>query len=73
VIGPNSGKEDLARCAQISCPMWSWFCGSVHVRRLEAANKEEEEELVDVAPHWGEPRISRVDVLVLWCSCCLCT
>jgi hypothetical protein len=38
-------------------------CGSVHVRRLEEANKEEEEELVDVAPHWGEPRISCVDVL----------
>jgi hypothetical protein len=25
--------------------------------------KEEEEESVDVAPHWGEPRISCVDVL----------
>jgi hypothetical protein len=35
----------------------------VHVRRLEEANKEEEEELVDVAPHWGEPRISYIDVL----------
>jgi hypothetical protein len=20
---PSSGKEDLERCAQISCPMWS--------------------------------------------------
>jgi hypothetical protein len=39
----------------------SWFCGSVHVRRLEEDNKEEEE-LVDVAPHWGEPRISCVVV-----------
>jgi hypothetical protein len=61
---PNSGKEDLARCAQISCPLWSWLCGLVHVRRLEETNKEEEE-LVDVAPHWGEPRISCVD-------CALC-
>jgi hypothetical protein len=32
-------------------------CGYVHVRRLKEDNKEEEE-LVDVAPHWGEPRIS---------------
>jgi hypothetical protein len=73
MLGPNSGKEDLARCAQISCPMQSWSCVSVHVRILEEANKEEEVELVDVAPHWGEPRISCVDVIVLWCSCCLCT
>ena len=50
------------RCVQISCPLWSWICGLVHVRRLEETNKEEEE-LVDVAPHWGEPRISCVDVL----------
>jgi hypothetical protein len=34
-------------------------CGSVHVRILTEDNKEEEE-LVDVAPHWGEPRISCV-------------
>jgi hypothetical protein len=25
VLGPSSGKEDLERCAQISCPMRSWF------------------------------------------------
>jgi hypothetical protein len=31
----------------------------VHVRRLTEGNKEEEE-LVDIAPHWGEPRISCV-------------
>jgi hypothetical protein len=49
---PNSGKEDLAKCTQISCPMQSWFCGSVHVRRLKEDNKEDEE-LVDVAPRWG--------------------
>ena len=35
------------------------FFGSMHVRILTEYNKEEEE-LVDVAPHWGEPRISRV-------------
>jgi hypothetical protein len=33
----------------------------VHVRRLTKDNKEEEE-LVDVAPHWGEPCISCVMV-----------
>jgi hypothetical protein len=38
------------------------LCGLVHVRKLKDTNKEEEE-LVDVAPHWGEPRISCVDVL----------
>jgi hypothetical protein len=51
-VVPSSGKEDLVRCAQISCPMQSWFCGSVHVRRLKEDNKEDEE-LVDVAPRWG--------------------
>jgi hypothetical protein len=49
---PSSGKEDLVRCVQISCPMQSWLCGSVHVRGLKEDNKEEEE-LVDVAPCWG--------------------
>ena len=49
---PSLGKEDLARCAQISCHMQSWFCGSVHVIRLKEDNKEEEE-LVDVALQWG--------------------
>jgi hypothetical protein len=47
---------------QISCPLRSCICDLVHVRRLEEVNKEEEE-LVDVAPHWGEPRISYVIVL----------
>jgi hypothetical protein len=61
VLEPSLGKEDLARCTQISCPMRSGFCGSVHVRRLTEDNKEEEE-LVDVAPHWGEPHISCVVV-----------
>jgi hypothetical protein len=46
--------------------MQSRICGSVHVRRLEEDNKEEEE-LVDVAPHWGEPRISCVMVAL----CCI--
>ena len=49
------------RCAQISCPLRSWIYGLVHIRILEETNKEEEE-LVDVAPHWGEPRISCVVV-----------
>jgi hypothetical protein len=41
--------------------MRSWVCGSVYVRRLDKDSKEEEE-LVDVAPHCGEPRISCVMV-----------
>jgi hypothetical protein len=49
------------RCAQISCPMRSGLCDSVHVRRLTEDNKEEEK-LVDVAPRWGEPHISCVVV-----------
>jgi hypothetical protein len=52
VLGPNSGKEDVVRCVQISCPMWSWLCVSVHVRRLKEDNKEDEV-LVDVVPSWG--------------------
>jgi hypothetical protein len=33
----------------------------MHVRRLKDTNKEKEE-LLDVAPHWGEPCISFVVV-----------
>jgi hypothetical protein len=51
--------------------VWSELCGSVLVRILKETNKEEEE-LVDVTPHWGEPRISCVDVLVQYCPCYLC-
>jgi hypothetical protein len=51
-VVPRSGKDNLARCAHISCPMQSGFCGSVHVRGLKEDNKEDEE-LVDVAPCWG--------------------
>jgi hypothetical protein len=36
-----------------------WLCAC---KKIEEDNKEEEE-LVDVAPHWGEPRISCVIVL----------
>jgi hypothetical protein len=61
-------------CAQISCPLWSWLCGFVHRRRLNVrrlkTNKEEEKKLVDVALHWGEPRISCV--LMCFVRCCLC-
>jgi hypothetical protein len=42
----------------------------VHVRRLEEADKEVEE-LVDVAPQWGEPHISCVDVLCAVLLMCL--
>jgi hypothetical protein len=48
-VVPNSGKEDLVRCMQISCLMQSGFCGSVHVRGLKEDNKEDKE-LVDIAP-----------------------
>jgi hypothetical protein len=37
----------------------------MHVRILEEDNKEEEE-LVEIAPHWGEPCISYV--MVALCS-----
>jgi hypothetical protein len=49
------------RCMQISCPMQSrvlWLCAC---KTIDRRNKEEEE-LVDVAPHWGEPHISCVVV-----------
>jgi hypothetical protein len=46
----------------MSFPLHSCIYGSVNVIRLEEANKEEEE-LVGVAPHWGEPSISYVVVL----------
>jgi hypothetical protein len=42
--------------------MWSELCGSVPVRILKKTNKEEEE-LLDIAPHRGEPCISCVGVL----------
>jgi hypothetical protein len=47
--------------------MRSCFFVSTHVRRLEEDNKEEEE-LVDVARRWGEPRISCVMCFVLYYS-----
>jgi len=50
VLGPNSRKEDLERCTQISCPTRSGIWGSVNVIKLEEADKRGEE-LVDVAPH----------------------
>jgi hypothetical protein len=48
-VVPNSGKEDLVRCAQIFYPMRSWFFGSVQVRILKEDNKEDKE-LVDIDP-----------------------
>jgi hypothetical protein len=41
----------------------------VHVRRLTKDNKEDEE-LVGVAPHWGEIRISCV--MVSFCIMVVC-
>jgi hypothetical protein len=40
-----------------------WLCSQEQKNVEILKNNKEEEELVDVAPHWGEPRISRVDVL----------
>jgi hypothetical protein len=62
---PSLGKKDMAKCAHISCPMRSWFCGFVHVRGLREDNKEEEE-LVYIAPHWGEPHISCVVIALCY-------
>jgi hypothetical protein len=47
------------RCTHISYHMWSCFYGFVHVRRLKEDNKEEEE-LVEIAPHKGEPHTSYI-------------
>jgi len=55
-------KVDLVCCAQITCPVQSKIFGFMPIRILKKTNKDEED-LVDVAPHWGEPRISCVDVL----------
>jgi hypothetical protein len=41
--------------------MRSWRYVLVHVGILEETDKKRRR-LVDVAPHWGEPRISCVDV-----------
>ena len=62
MLESSSGKEDLARCTQISCPMQSGFLWLYACRILREDNKEKREELVDVAPHWGEPSISCVVV-----------
>ena len=61
MLKPRPGEEDLARCAQISYPMRSGFLWLCACRRLIEDNKRREE-LVDVAPHGGEPRISCVMV-----------
>jgi hypothetical protein len=63
VLKPSSGKEDLARCTQISYLMRSGFLWLYACRILGEDNKEREE-LVDIAPHWGEPCIS-CDVVAL--------
>jgi hypothetical protein len=62
MLRPRSGKKDLAKCVQISCLMRSrilWLCAC---RRLTKDNNREEE-LVDIAPGWGEPHISCVVML----------
>ena len=48
---PDFGKEDLARSAQISCPLRSlslWLCAQeqMNVIRLKTNKEEEEEEEV---------------------------
>jgi hypothetical protein len=60
-------KVDLVHCVQITCPVRSlalWLCAQekMHVRDCRLIKKKKKK-LVDVAPHWGEPRISCVDVL----------
>jgi hypothetical protein len=40
-----------------------WLCAQEQRNVRSLKTNKEEEELVDVAPHWGEPRISCVDVL----------
>jgi hypothetical protein len=53
-------RVDLLSFAELD--LWLNAC-----KEIEETNKEEEE-LVDVAPHWGEPHISCVIVLCAICS-----
>jgi hypothetical protein len=55
----NSGKEDLAECTQISYPLRSKISWLYACRRLTERNKKK-----DIAPGWGEPRISHVVVVL---------
>jgi hypothetical protein len=63
VLEPSSGKEDLSRCAHISCPMRSgllWLCP---YRRLKEDNKEEKS-------WWMYPHIGVNHIYpVLWLLC----
>jgi hypothetical protein len=40
-----------------------WICAQEKRNVRSSKINKEEEELVDIAPHWGEPRISCVNVL----------
>jgi hypothetical protein len=40
-----------------------WLCAQEQRNVTSLKTNKEEEEVVDVAPHWGEPRISCVDML----------
>jgi hypothetical protein len=60
-------KVDLVHCAQITYLMrglalWLYSQEETHVRDCSLINKKKKK-LVEVAPHWGEARISCVDVL----------
>jgi hypothetical protein len=61
-------KVDLVHYAQITCPVRGlalWLCAheQTHVRYCKLIKKKKKNKLVDVALHWGEPRISFFDVL----------
>jgi hypothetical protein len=60
--------------SQISCPLWSLslvaLCtGADECKKLERLIKKKKK-LVDVAPHWGEPRISCVLMCFVRCDLC---
>jgi hypothetical protein len=52
-------RADLLSFAELAL----WLCAQEQKNVEILKTNKEEEELVDVAPHWGEPRISCVDVL----------
>jgi hypothetical protein len=59
---------------QISCPMWSGIYGFVHrsdLMQYDCRLINKKKNLVDVAPHSSEPRISCVLLCFVRCGLCL--
>ena len=65
MLYPNSKKEDLAECVQISCLMRSRILMLFTCKKIDKDNKEEE--LVGVPQGGGEPHICYVGLLCAMC------